>query len=115
MLQRTIDNLKERPKEERVAFAGSVAIGAIVILFLGWVLFFVTSFHKAPIAESTLPDAQSASAVSAVPDFQDATQAPIPDPTSDAAFGDQSAAQSGAQVQITSTTSEATTSDQLTQ
>ncbi len=41
VLQKTVDNLKERSKDERQVVAGGIAVTIIVILFVGWaVLFF---------------------------------------------------------------------------
>jgi len=43
VVQKTIDNLKGRPKDERVAVAGGVAVTVMIILFLGWAIYF---FHE---------------------------------------------------------------------
>jgi hypothetical protein len=41
VLQKAVDNLKERSKDERQVVAGGVAITVIIVLFIGWaVLFF---------------------------------------------------------------------------
>ena len=41
VVQKTIDNLKERPQDERKVVAGGIAIALVVILLIGWtVLFF---------------------------------------------------------------------------
>ncbi|TSC62353.1 MAG: hypothetical protein Athens041674_516 [Parcubacteria group bacterium Athens0416_74] len=41
VVQKTIDNLKERSKDERQVVAGGVAVTVVVILLVGWaVLFF---------------------------------------------------------------------------
>ena len=41
VVQKTIDNLKERPDEEKKAVASGVAIGFVVILLFAWGFFFV--------------------------------------------------------------------------
>lgn len=41
VVQKTIDNLKDRPQDERKAVAGGIAIAVVAILFIGWsILFF---------------------------------------------------------------------------
>lgn len=40
-LQNSVDKLKERPKDERVAVASGIAVSVVIILLVGWaVLFF---------------------------------------------------------------------------
>jgi uncharacterized protein HemX len=43
VIQKGIDNLKGRPKDERVAVASGVALAVVAILFFGWIIYF---FHK---------------------------------------------------------------------
>lgn len=40
VLQRTLDNLRERPKHEREAVAFWIAVAVVLILFLFWGVFF---------------------------------------------------------------------------
>lgn len=40
VIQKAVDNLKEKPKEERKAVAGGIAFGVVVILFLAWAFLF---------------------------------------------------------------------------
>ncbi|MDO8482120.1 MAG: hypothetical protein Q7S75_03500 [bacterium] len=40
VLQKAVDNLKIRPKDERKAVAGSIAMLIVAILFVGWVVIF---------------------------------------------------------------------------
>lgn len=40
VVQRTIDNLKDRPQDERKAVAGGIAIAVVAILFIGWAILF---------------------------------------------------------------------------
>ena len=41
VILRTIENLRERPKDERRAVALGVALAVVAILFVGWAIFFV--------------------------------------------------------------------------
>ncbi len=41
VVQKTIDNLKDRPHDERKAVAGGVAIFVVVVLLIGWGIMFV--------------------------------------------------------------------------
>ena len=40
VVQRTINNLKDRPKDERKAVAGGIAIAVIAVLLLAWAILF---------------------------------------------------------------------------
>ena len=54
MIHRKIEHMKERPRHERVAFAGAVAVGAVVVLFVGWAFYFFTSVSNSiPLAAPT--------------------------------------------------------------
>lgn len=48
VIGKTVDTLKERPKEERTAVAASVAVFVVVILIIGWAFFFVKKLAKEP-------------------------------------------------------------------
>ena len=39
-MQKTIDNLKDRPKDERKVVAGGIAIFVISVLLIAWAIFF---------------------------------------------------------------------------
>ena len=41
VIQKTVNNLKDRPKDERKAVAGGIAITVIAILLVGWAFFFI--------------------------------------------------------------------------
>jgi hypothetical protein len=43
VLRRTIEDLRERPHEERTALAASIAIGVVAVLLVGWLIYF---FHS---------------------------------------------------------------------
>lgn len=40
VLQNTVNNLRERPRDERKVIAGVTAITVIAVLFIGWAVFF---------------------------------------------------------------------------
>lgn len=40
VIQKTIDNLKEKPKEDRKVVAGGIAFALLVLLFFAWAFFF---------------------------------------------------------------------------
>ena len=49
-----IEDMKGRSKDERVALAGSIAVGVVIILFLGWAVFFVRSSRPGPAEPATV-------------------------------------------------------------
>jgi len=51
VIQRTIEHLKTRPKDERKLFATSVAFGVVIILFSLWVFMFVRGIGSAASAQ----------------------------------------------------------------
>ncbi|MEK7132533.1 MAG: hypothetical protein AAB830_00620 [Patescibacteria group bacterium] len=40
VLQKAVDNLKNRPKDERKAVAGGIAVLIVAILLVGWIVHF---------------------------------------------------------------------------
>ena len=46
VVERAIENLRQRPKEDRRAIATGVAIGVAAILFLVWTFFFMRTLHN---------------------------------------------------------------------
>lgn len=46
VIQKSIDNLKGRPKEERTAVAGGIAVGVIIILLIGWSFWFIKKIQR---------------------------------------------------------------------
>ena len=60
VVQRTIDNLKERPKHERKAVASSIAIGLIIMLLLGWAIVFFSRIRSATQDSNTQDQSSSA-------------------------------------------------------
>ncbi len=46
VLQKAVDNLKDKSKEEKTAVAGGIAIGVVVILLVGWGFLFVKKLQK---------------------------------------------------------------------
>jgi len=73
VLQRTIENLRDRPKHERRAVAFWIAIAVIVVLFVAWGIFFVSTLNS-----NTLQPVNDAynQAVQQVQTQQDQTPAP---------------------------------------
>ena len=64
VVQRTINNLKERPKDERKVIATWIAIGIVIILLVGWAL---VSFAR--IRTNALnPNIQNSQDASTIPD-----------------------------------------------
>ncbi len=41
-----IEKLRQKPKDERTAVASSVAVFVVIILFLGWAIFFIRGIQK---------------------------------------------------------------------
>jgi len=52
VLQKTVDNLKARSKDERKVIAGGVAIAVIAVLFLGWAFLFLKKIQSGNQIES---------------------------------------------------------------
>lgn len=40
VVQKTIDNLKERPQDERKVVAGGIAVTVVAVLLIGWAIMF---------------------------------------------------------------------------
>lgn len=49
VVQKTIDNLKDRPHDEKKAVASGIAISVIVILLIGWGFLFVRRVQNTPV------------------------------------------------------------------
>lgn len=47
MIHRTIRHMRTRPRDERVAFAGMVALGVMFVLLIGWAFFFLMTLRTA--------------------------------------------------------------------
>ncbi len=46
VVQKTINNLKEGPKEDKVAVASGVAVSVVVVLLAGWAIYFFHNLSK---------------------------------------------------------------------
>ncbi len=46
VVQKTIDNLKERPKDEKTAVAGGIAVVVVAVLLFAWGLWFVSNLKR---------------------------------------------------------------------
>jgi hypothetical protein len=48
VLEKTLNNLRERPQNERTAIAAWIAIGVVAILFVGWLIYFLHTIATTP-------------------------------------------------------------------
>jgi hypothetical protein len=62
VVQRTLDNLKEKPHEEKKVVAGGIAIAVVLLLLVGWGFLFLRNIQRG----TALPSLQG----SAVPEDQ---------------------------------------------
>ncbi len=46
VIQKAIDNLKDKPKDDRKAVAGGIAFALLAILFFGWAFFFFKKIQR---------------------------------------------------------------------
>lgn len=51
VVQKTLNNLKNRPKDERVAVASGTAIFVVLILFIGWAYFFLKKIQSSQLTD----------------------------------------------------------------
>jgi hypothetical protein len=54
VIQSTIDNLKDKPHDEKKAVAGGIAIAVVVVLLIGWAFLFLRNIQRG----STVPTLQ---------------------------------------------------------
>jgi len=59
VIQKAVDNLKERPKDERKAVAGGIAVTVVAVLFIAWSIFFLKNLGKTAIDPKFQSGAQS--------------------------------------------------------
>ncbi len=45
VVQKAINNLKEGPKEDKVAVAGGIAVSVVAVLLIAWAIFFFRSIQ----------------------------------------------------------------------
>ena len=48
VVQSTLNNLKEKPHDEKKAVASSIAIGVVILLLVGWDSYLYEKFSVAP-------------------------------------------------------------------
>jgi|SRR3989344_939391 len=46
VIQKAVDNLKEKPKEDRKAIAGGIALTVVVLLLVGWAFLFFKKIQR---------------------------------------------------------------------
>lgn len=75
--QRAIERIKERPPEERRALAGTIAVGVVVVLFIGWGAFLFRGLVAVPAATASAGEASTtaSSAATGTSDSQAAAAA----------------------------------------
>lgn len=72
VVQKTISNLKERPKDERQVVAMGTAGAVVLVLLVGWAFFFLKSLRKEQAATGQLYEipAETTTALPAVQTYQ---------------------------------------------
>ena len=75
MLQKTVDNLKERSKDERQVVAGGVAVTVVVILLVAWAIFFLKRIQSGNQELNLDSGAQSEFNFTSTKEAQDAIKA----------------------------------------
>lgn len=65
VFRRTVENLRERPREDRIAVAAWSAIAVVAILFLGWAVYFFNSIKTMPAPDlQSVTDSQNSNGLS---------------------------------------------------
>ena len=44
--QKTLDKLKDKPKDERAVVAGGISIFVVAVIFIIWVIFFFNRYSR---------------------------------------------------------------------
>jgi len=71
VLQKTVENLKGRPKDERKAVAGSAAMLIVAILLVGWAILFFKKIKRTDLqAESAAGSLQGSFDLSQITETQ---------------------------------------------
>lgn len=74
VVQKTIDNLKGRPQDERKVVAGGIAVFVVLILLIGWAVLFFRSIQRGSQEINFDSGAQAEFNFSATRDAQEAMQ-----------------------------------------
>lgn len=59
VIQKTINNLKDKPNDDKKVVAGGIAIAVVIALFLGWAFFFFKKIQRGEVAPNLGGGAQS--------------------------------------------------------
>ncbi len=74
VVQKTINNLKQGPKEDKVVVAGGIAVSVVVVLLAAWAVFFFRNVQKNSQQLNLSGGAQDQFNFSSVRDAQTALQ-----------------------------------------
>lgn len=74
VLQKTVDNLKDRSKDERQVVAGGIAITVVIVLLVGWAVIFFKRVQSGSLETNFDSGAQSEFNFSATREAQQAIQ-----------------------------------------
>ena len=62
VVQRTLDNLKDKPHEEKKVVAGGIAIAVVAVLLIGWAFIFLRNIQRGnqipSLQDSAVPEDQ---------------------------------------------------------
>lgn len=83
VVQRTVDNLKQRPDDEKKAVAGGIAVLVVAVLFAGWAFFFFRSVKNGSIQVDLSSGTQQEFNFSSTVEAQKALEAQYGDKTSE--------------------------------
>jgi|SRR3989344_2907095 len=84
VIKKTVNNLKEGPKEDKVAVAGGIAVSVVVVLLVGWAIFFFRNVARNSQDLQIGGGAQDAFNFKSVTEAQQAIQESLSNPSSDA-------------------------------
>lgn len=83
MVQKTFNNLKEGPKEDKVAVASGVAVSVVLVLLAAWAIYFFRGIQRGAQDVNLSAGAQDQFVPSTVTDAQKQLQQQFGSPTQD--------------------------------